>query len=812
MNMIKLLLFFISILLIVSCSNKPKENNKSTEKVIPEGFVLVEGGSFQSGDVITCSSRSSVQVSDFEMLDHAITNIEYKQFTDATGFSVPLHWKDGEIPEGMEEHPVIFVNRYDVDEYLKWLSEIDGRIYRLPTIVEFEYASRGGLADNIYPWGDKEPGDDVNFDSEGEREFDKWMDYLKPAKSGKPNGYGLYNMAGNIWHLTVYLLDPVTVRFKYRIKNVPSLEGSRMGGSWARSKEYLRCGNYSELSSGIRHPDVGFRPVREPQRAKWEIQPRKLVAANSKKGSVWLSWALLSDDSPATCFNIYRAGSRNHIGFKINDIPVSASTTYEDNNLTEGQRYHYYIREVKADGSEGRRSNWTGITVGDGLPSVVARFKPLTQTGDIVPVFGDLNGDGILDCAIRLGNGNQEMSQDPGLPVQMEAFAFGRSLWRKNICFHDHCYGSANNVPFNVWDMDGDGKDEIITRLQLGDSVFVTILDGMTGDIKCKAPWPDMATDNRRSSTRIHLSVGYLDGVHPAVVTQTGLYENEIFVAFDSNLKKLWQFDSFAETNGSGGHKIEMADVDGDGKQEVFNGTTCLNNNGSIRWSIYRQHPDIVSIHDFLPDRPGLEVYYVVESNAHAGVYMVDADSGEVIWKINREDDPRWTHGHVGWASDIWDGSPGIECMSNRSGHSDNVQVLFSSTGEILAEPFPRYNPIEWDGKPTRELLIDNGRRIGKFDGKNVVDILGEQPNSIPGAGLKMVADLYGDFRDELVLQKKGEDGRYEIMVVTSVQPVNERFVAPTETLDYRLWLARNMGGGYASVYYQKLEKLLNND
>ena len=582
-----------------------------------------------------------------------------------------------------------------------------------------------------------------------------------------------------------------------------------MGGSWARSKEYLRCGNQSELSSGIRHPDVGFRPVREPEGENWQVHPRKLAAANSKKGSVFLSWALLSDDPASIRFNIYRAESRNHWGFKINDTPLSGRTTFEDNNLTDGKRYHYYIREVNANGDEERFSNWTGITTGVDLPSVVTSFKPVTRTRDLVPVFGDLNGDGALDCVIRLGNGNQEMSQDPGMPVQMEAFSsFGRSLWRKDICFHDHCYGSANNVPFNVWDMDEDGKDDIITRMQVGDSVFVAILDGMTGDVKCKTPWPEMATDNQRSSTRIHLSVGYLDGVHPAVVTQTGLYENEVFVAFDARLNKLWQFDSFAETNGSGGHKIEMADVDGDGKQEVFNGTTCLNHDGSLRWSIYRQHPDIVSIHDFLPERPGLEVYYVVESNAHAGVYMVDANTGEVIWKINREDDPRWTHGHVGWASDIWDGSPGIECMSNRAGHSDHVQVLFSSTGKILAEPFPRYNPVEWDGNPTRELLIANGTRIAKFDGENVVDIPGVKPNSIPGAGLKMVADLYGDFRDELVLLKRAEDGMYKIIVATSLQSVDKSFVAPTETLDYRLWLARNMGGGYSSVYFQKLVAL----
>jgi formylglycine-generating enzyme required for sulfatase activity len=808
-SLMKLQFILALALTTFSCNKGLDSQQESSDSPVPQGFVFVKGGTFQSGDVETESFRPEVRVNDFEILDHPVTNAEYKKFTDATGFNVPLHWKDGRIPAGKEDYPVVLVNRFDVDEYLNWLSEKDGRVYRLPKTMEFEYASRGGLTGKLYPWGDEDPAGQANFDPSGDREFDKWQDYLQPAKSGSPNGYGLYQMAGNVWHLTVNLLDPATTLYKYRMTNIPTLEGSRMGGSWARSKEYLRCGNQSELSSGIRHPDVGFRPIREPEGENWQIKTRRLSAVNGEKGEVLLSWALLTGDTEDVRFNVYRADSRNHSGFRINSAPVTGSSTFSDKNIEKGKRYHYYIQEVDKNGKEGQRSNWMGITVGEELPSVVATFSPVTPGKDLAPVFGDLNGDGFLDCVIRLRNGNGEMSQDPGVPVQLEAFSsFGRSLWRKDVSNHEHCYGSANNVPFNVWDMDGDGKAEIITRYQEGDSVYVCILDGMTGNVKNKTPWPEMATDNQRSSTRIHLSIGYLDGVHPAVITQTGLYENEVFVAFDAHLQKMWQYNSFAETNGSGGHTIEVADVDGDGKQEVFDGTTCLNHDGTLRWSIYRQHPDKVSIHDFLPERPGLEVYFVVESNAHAGVYMVDANSGEVIWKINREDDPRWTHAHVGWASDIWEGSPGIECMSNRAGHSDHNYVLFSATGEMITEPFPGYHPVEWDGSPARELLIGNGSRIAKFNGKEAVEIQGSQPNSIPGTGFKMVADLYGDFRDELVVQKTGENGMPCILVLSSTESIDKRYISPAENLDYRLWLSRNMGGGYSSVYYQELEGL----
>ncbi len=771
------------------------------------GYVFIKGGTFISGDATTDQNRAEVRVDNFEMLDHPVTNAEYKKFTDATGHKTPLHWVNGQIPAGKEDYPVVFVNRTDVDHFLTWLIEKEGRVYRLPTTIQFEYASRGGLKDKKYPWGDDDPKGKANYDTRNNRKFDRWQDYLQPARSNKPNGYGLYNMAGNVWHLTINLLDPAITPYKYRITDVPTLEGSRMGGSWARGAEYLRCGNQSELSSGIRHPDLGFRPIRQPQGADWHVKNRKLCAVSGENNSVFLSWAILSTDTKSARFNIYRADSRNHDGFLITKQPLTGITSFTDQNLTTGQRFHYYIRPVNPDGKEGSRSEWASATVGTTTSSTVVVFKPICKPGAVVPVFGDLDGDGTMDCVIRLGNGNYEEAQDPGVPVQMEAFSsYGRSLWRKNICYNDHCWGSANNVPFNVWDMDGDGKAEVITRFQDKDSIYIAILDGMSGDVKFKVPWPEMATDFQRSSTRIQMSIAYLDGIHPSVITQTGLYENEVLVAFDNKLKKLWEYDSFAETNGSGGHKIEVADVNDDGKQEVFDGTTCLNPDGTLRWSIYRQHPDIVSINNFMPDRPGLEVFYVVESNAHAGAYMVDANTGEVIWKVNREDDPRWTHGHTGWVSDIWDGSPGIECVSNRAGHSDGNMVLFTSTGKIIREQLPHLIPAEWDGSPTRELLIDNGHRIGKFDGKEVVELPEVVPNPIPNSNLLMVADLYGDFRDELVLSRTGASGMPEVLVVTATQPLGKTYIAPTETLNYRLWLARNMGGGYPSIYYQELK------
>lgn len=766
---------------------------------VPEGFVFVPGAEYNGGQV---------RIEDFEILDHTVTNIEYKAFVDATGYEVPPYWEDGHIPVGKESHPVVFVNRTDARNYLAWLSEQDGRLYRLPTGREFQHAAYGGLDRPRYPWGDEEPADRANYDRRGTRQFNAWHEHLRPAKWGQPNGYGLYNMAGNVWQMVLNRYDPATKKWIYRLTD-PELKGqSVMGGSWARGAAYLRCGYGVGMQTSLRHPDLGFRPVRLPKGHDWRVRPRRLCAVSRENGEVLLSWGLLPSDAQGVRFHVYRASDRNHGGQRISQQPVAGSTCFVDTGSKPGNRYQYYVRPVDAQGHPRRRSEWVGQDAQETSDPLIGTFVPICKPGSLVPIFGDLHGNGALDCVVRLDNGNREMSQDPGVPVQMEAFtSYGRSLWRKDICSHDHCYGSANNVPFNVWDMDGDGKAEVITRLQIGETVWVAILDGKSGKVKHQAPWTPIATDHQGSSTRIHLSIAYLDGIHPAVVTQSGLYENEIFTAYDAQLKPMWQFKSFAETSGSGGHKIEVADVDGDGKQEVFDGTTCINHDGTLRWSIYRQHPDIVSIHDYLPDRPGLEVFYIVESSMHAGVYMVDANSGEVIWKLNREDDDRWTHGHSGWTADIWDGSPGLECLSNRAGHGDRHLLLFSAKGRLLLEPFPHgYTPVEWDGDGTRELLSAAGSRICNFDGTQAVEVPGVQPNPVPRSDLLMVADLCGDFRDELVLRWRTEDGKEAVGVVTATEPIKKRYVAAWEDLDYRLWVGRNRGGGYASVYDRVLK------
>ncbi len=747
--------------------------------------MLVKGGVLPSG----------ARVEDFEMLDHAVTNAEYKVFVDATRHAPPRHWTGGLIPAGMENHPVIFVNRYDAAAYARWRTRRDGRTCRLPTSAEFEYAARAGQR-GAYPWGDADPNGRANYDSAGTRTFAEWRKLVQPVRSYAPNAWGLYDMAGNVWQMTDSMLDPATVQYKYRVMDGADLEGGLAGGSWARSAYYLRCGVRGSASPGTRLPDIGFRIVRQPAGAThFERQNRGLVAAPAGGGAVYLGWKLLPRDPAGAGFHVYHSARRDAAGERVTSAPVTDSTNFVDRSAPESGRVYYRVRPV-VDGKEGAPSEWAAVEPAKPRSGLIASFEPAVKQGGFVPVFGDLDGDGVPDAVLRLDNGIREMSRDPGVPVELEGFtSYGRSIWRRPLVYHDHCFGNANNVPVVVWDLDGDGKSEVITSVQEGDKVYLAVLEGMTGRVLRKTPWTPMVTDFAKSSTRVHMSVGYLDGRTPAILTQTGLYENEIVDAYDGQLRKLWTFGSFGETNGSGSHHLDVADVDGEGRDEVVLGTTLLNPGGTMRWSIYRAHPDIVAVKRILPDTKARQIYYAVESGVHAGAYVVDAKTGKIHWKLNREDDPRWAHAHVGWASDVWAGSPGMELLTNRDGHTGKDTVLFAADGRILVNPFPQgWRPVNWTGGAVRELMSTNGKHLGRFDGSGITPA-GAGPNE--GAGsCSMVADLAGDYRDEVVCATPAG-----VFVYTNIEPNARREVTHTASREYRLWIARNMGGGYASYF-----------
>ncbi|MFC6584527.1 formylglycine-generating enzyme family protein [Sulfitobacter aestuariivivens] len=164
------------------------------------------------------------------------------------------------------DHPVTHVSWRDGRAFAAWAGG------RLPTEAEWEHAARGGLGDVPFPWGTKEPDDTGHFPCniwqgvfpDHNTAQDGYLT-TAPARSFAPNGYGLFNMCGNVWEWTS---EPMKLRSlsKAARERMRSLKGAKLlkGGSFLCHKSY--CFRYRIPARTFTTPDTttnhqGFRLV-----------------------------------------------------------------------------------------------------------------------------------------------------------------------------------------------------------------------------------------------------------------------------------------------------------------------------------------------------------------------------------------------------------------------------------------------------------------------------------------------------------------------------------------------------------------------
>ncbi|MFC4598458.1 formylglycine-generating enzyme family protein [Cohnella hongkongensis] len=283
-----------------------------------EGLLWLPGGEFVMGT----NSREGfpsdgegperlVSVDPFYISPYAVTNAQFRQFAEETGYvteaerfgwSYVFHlfvsdetkrlvsgapqeapwwyavngayWAKPEGPDSdikdRMNHPVVHVSWHDAEAYCKWSGQ------RLPTEAEWEYAARGGLERKTYPWGDL-------LKPDGEHRCNIWQgkfpvknnasdgyEGTAPVDEYKPNGYGLYNMSGNVWEWCADWFSPsyhrATPSDNPRFEQ-PTGRRSMRGGSYLCHRSY--CNRYRVAARSSNTPDsstgnAGFRVALSP--------------------------------------------------------------------------------------------------------------------------------------------------------------------------------------------------------------------------------------------------------------------------------------------------------------------------------------------------------------------------------------------------------------------------------------------------------------------------------------------------------------------------------------------------------------------
>jgi sulfatase modifying factor 1 len=272
----------------------PGEMATQVEETPQPGLVRIPAGPFQMGDNLDDADYAlpvhTVDVDEFYLDKYETTYALWKEVYDwavANGYRFENPGRNGSSGEG-DNQPVVEINWYDAVKWLNARSEKEertpvyytddaqtavyriGRIdlsnaqvkwsadgYRLPTEAEWERAARGGLEGKRYPWGDELGTGNANDD----------MGRTVPVGSYKPNGYGLYDMAGNVFEW-VWDWGSEGQAYNWAVDGARNPHGPdssdrgtriRRGGSYSYGSRYLKCSSRMFRDPTYTAPYFGFR-------------------------------------------------------------------------------------------------------------------------------------------------------------------------------------------------------------------------------------------------------------------------------------------------------------------------------------------------------------------------------------------------------------------------------------------------------------------------------------------------------------------------------------------------------------------------
>ncbi len=576
---------------------------------------------------------------------------------------------------------------------------------------------------------------------------------------------------------------------------------------------------------------------------------RGVVAVNQGDGKVFVSWRMLGTEPDSIAFNVYRSTDGTQ-PIRLTQTPITTSTNYVDTSVDLTKDNAYFVRAV-VNGSEQEMSKpFLNKIAANSEPKqyfeIPLKLPEATNPNDASAA--DLDGDGEYEIVLK-GEQRPRDTASPGITgdTVLQAYKIdGTLMWM--IHMGKNIREGAHDTQFMVYDLDGDGRAEIAVRTadgtidglgkvigdpnadwvdrQQGSRTFgrivkgpeyFTIFDGMTGaelattnyipergDIGAWGGIGGNASNDNvgNRANRFLACVAYLDGVRPSVIMCRGYYGRSVLAAWDWRDKKLmsrWVFDSAAQGTGKDGHPnidyggmgahgISVADVDGDGKDEIIYCSMVVDDDGQGLFTTMLRHGDALHVGVFDPSRPGLQVFGPHENEGNRALQynspaaaMYDARTGEILWSYN----PNVDAGR-GVADDIDPRFPGAEAWWV------NSNGLYDAKGNKVADQAPKSINflIYWDGDPLRELL--DGNHIDKWNpNTNSTDRLFTAEGCLSNNGSKstpaLSADLFGDWREEVILRTSDNKS---LRIFTTTIPTDRRIYTLMHDPQYRLAIA----------------------
>ena len=544
---------------------------------------------------------------------------------------------------------------------------------------------------------------------------------------------------------------------------------------------------------------------------------RGVVAMLKSTSQVYVSWRLFATDPDEIAFNVYRQiGTDSPV--KLNSSPITTSTNLLATISSSTSPSRIFVKPVMNDveGAEEGSWNLSGNTT---ITRIVSDFNyqplPSPEYDGISMNMkfcwpADLNGDGKYDYVIDRQNYGADTDEGSDLTDYASPFveaytSEGAFLWRvkmgQNVKICD-----GHNDMVTAYDMDGDGFSEVLMAVSEGTTFpngfvitdaegvvhnynstagsapqWIAVVNGQTGnliDTIGLAKADEIATERADKWKNIagHFIIAHLNGITPSLIYQyknrqvnggfTGAYDAISLVG--GQLVRNWSHRFFRENTEYESHQVRVADVDGDGKDEFVEISYVVDDDGTLlNYAPNVAHGDRHCVTDIDPDRPGLEQFFIQQSNI-LGMGLWDVASGEMYKGV-----------YLASVADVGRGTcaafdptrRGLQFFSTMDGYQmydSKGNPITGATGQFPCEAIwwgsnmSRWHLTSADGSGYNLIFNKYNSSTKGFD-RDFPNLYGEGGNyyltGIYGKRAAFWGDILGDWREEIILPRRDASG-----------------------------------------------------